>query len=277
MPLKIQTAELLELMRDFYTLTGIRFVLFDENYREILSYPAAGTPFCSCLRQNPDFDRKCRESDRLSFETCRTTKTLTIFTCHAGLVEATAPLFENGTIIGYIMFGQIAERQKRDSLLAELTACCAAYADEKAVAELLPKIKFKEKKQIAAAAKILDACTSYILLKEMVKPSKKHLLLRMEQYLSLHLSEEITVETLCRALGVSRTRLYEAVKPSVQGGIAQWIREKRMERAKCLLRETEKTIVDISGEVGFSDYNYFLRVFRKTYGLSPKEYRRSQK
>ena len=55
MALSFQNAELMELMRDFNILTGMRLVLFDENYNELLSYPDADAMFCSCMRAYPAF------------------------------------------------------------------------------------------------------------------------------------------------------------------------------------------------------------------------------
>ncbi|MCQ2432125.1 MAG: PocR ligand-binding domain-containing protein [Clostridia bacterium] len=274
MPLTLKNDELLDLMKDFYTLTGIRFVLFDECYQEILAYPEAGTPFCSFMRKNADFDRCCRESDRIAFETCRGTKELTVYECHAGLIEATAPLTENGTIIGYIMFGQIADKGGKDAFLARLCDYCRNFTDEDTLRALTPKIRYKEKKQVSAAAKILDACTGYILLKEMVSPSRQKLFEELDAYVSGHLSENLTMESLCRIFGISRTRLYEAIKPYAHDGIALWIKGKRLEAAKRYLAETDMSISEISEAVGFADYTYFLRVFRKVTGISPKAYRK---
>jgi len=58
------------------------------------------------------------------------------------------------------------------------------------------------------------------------------------------------------------------------GGVANFIRKKRLEKAKLLIKTTEMKIPEISNAVGFSDYNYFLRVFKKQFGISPKKYRK---
>lgn len=46
-----------------------------------------------------------------------------------------------------------------------------------------------------------------------------------------------------------------------------------MEHAKNLLREKEKSIKQICVESGYSDPNYFSRIFKKTVGVTPSEYR----
>ena len=57
----------------------------------------------------------------------------------------------------------------------------------------------------------------------------------------------------------------------------EYITKKRMERAKLLLRQTEKHSGEIAVEVGFRDPHYFSFVFKKTQGCTPREYRSSMK
>jgi len=43
--------------------------------------------------------------------------------------------------------------------------------------------------------------------------------------------------------------------------------------ARKLLSTTDMTVADISGKIGFSDYNYFCRVFKREEGLPARKYR----
>lgn len=276
MALRLKNKELLALMRDFYVLTGFRIVLFDEHYKEILSYPKEGTPFCSRMREDPDFYQKCQESDRASFARCRASHALTISQCHAGLLEATAPLTDGGRSIGYIMFGQIADRQEKEAFLSSLATYCAGFSGGDKLDDILPKIKYKERRQVAAAAGILEACTSYILLKEMVRPTEEAVFRDLNAFIEANLCAPLNVDVLCRALGIGRSRLYELVRPYVSGGVAQYIREKRIAAAKQMLSATTLSVTTIADRVGFADYNYFIRVFRQYCGCTPKTFRKRQ-
>ena len=173
MPLQINR-ELTELMEHFHNLTGLRMALFDEHYHELLAYPMEGTPFCVHMRKKSSFDALCRESDRISFERCRRTNELTVYKCHAGLIEVTAPLMAGGKLIGYVMFGQITDIKDKEALIASLRAATAAYGGDVPNDEDICRIKYKNAKQIPAAAKILEACAGYILLKNMIQPAGEH-------------------------------------------------------------------------------------------------------
>ena len=53
----------------------------------------------------------------------------------------------------------------------------------------------------------------------------------------------------------------------------QYITEFRMARAKDLLDDPRNKIVEVAGQVGYNDSNYYSKTFRKAFGMSPSEYR----
>ena len=258
------------LMENFYTLTRIRIVLFDSEFNEILSYPSGGHSFCSLMRTNAEFDALCKNSDRISFEKCCKTHALCVYKCHAGLIEATSPIIQNDAIIGYIMFGQITDIKDQDAAGSFVNELLKEYPLSVPMPGKLKKIRYKSQKQILSAAKILDACTSYIILKGMIIPQSEHIIELISNYVDMHMSEAISVDDLCKAFNISRTQLYEETK-QYTNGIASFIKLKRLTKAKELVLKTDMPISTIADSVGFSDYNYFLRVFKKHYGISPKK------
>ena len=272
MPLHIN-ADMTALMEHFYILTGLRMVLFDENEQELLAYPAERTPFCAHMRQSEEFDAHCRACDRRSFSHCRKTQTLTVYRCHAGLIEACAPLTSEGRTIGYVMFGQITDVQDREALRASLQALATAYGTAAVSEDTVRRIKRKSEQQILAASKILEACANYILLKDMIRPSGKALFDRINTFIRAHLHEPLSVERLCSEFHISRTNLYNAMHPHAAGGVAAYIRRCRLQAAAELTKSSDLPIDEIAARVGFDDYNYFLRVFKKVYGSSPKKLR----
>ena len=123
----------------------------------------------------------------------------------------------------------------------------------------------------------MDACTGYIQLKEMIHREREKLTEEIDRFIDEHISEEITVQRLCEEFSISRTSLYEQLRISLGGGIASHIRHKRLEYAKKLIKSSEMTISEIADKVGYDDYNYFLRSFKKEFGISPKKLMKSIK
>lgn len=276
MALLFQDKELMSLMQDFYILTGIKIVLFDENYTELISYPLDKKTFCMHMRENREFNAKCNLCDENACRKCTETKSLEIYKCHAGLTEAVAPIKDNKKIIGYMMFGQVTENNDRENFTQQMKNLCRSYNINTDLEKSIRKIKHKNNRQILAAAKILDALTEYILLKEMVHLSGKQLFDEIDNYINSHINEEISIRQLCEEFKISRTKLYEITNQYIGTGIAAFIKTKRLSAAKTLIKTTDMKIPEIAYSVGFSDYNYFLREFKKKYGVSSKAYRQSR-
>lgn len=274
MLLKLNIDKLKELMRDFYILTQIKIVLFDDAYNEILAYPESHCKFCSIMHNQPDLKACCLNSNQRSFEECKKTGKLTVYQCHAGLVEATAPLKDNNIIIGYIMFGQVTDVKDKQNVHQHIASYCEKYTiEESALIEAISVIKYKSSDQIHAAAKILEACTYYVILNELISIQKARFIHNLDIYIENNIDKDISITDLSEEFKVSRTKLYEMANKYLGIGIAEYIKSKRIERAKQLLLTTDKLVTEISQMTGFFDYNYFCRVFKKEVGISAKKFR----
>ncbi|MEJ6782740.1 helix-turn-helix domain-containing protein [Aminobacter sp. Piv2-1] len=89
---------------------------------------------------------------------------------------------------------------------------------------------------------------------------------------NLH-AANLTPDSMCRALGVSRTRLYQLFEPS--GGVLHYIQGRRLMAAHVALSDPtdSRRIVAIGEAVGFSSAANFSRAFSKEFGYSPRECR----
>ncbi len=87
------------------------------------------------------------------------------------------------------------------------------------------------------------------------------------------ISGDLTVERICRELGVSRTRLYQIFEQ--YGGVHHYIQRRRLLSAHAALSDpaNREQIVDIAYAVGFSSPAHFSRAFSKEFGYSPREAR----
>ncbi|MEJ8545060.1 bifunctional transcriptional activator/DNA repair enzyme AdaA [Brevibacillus borstelensis] len=88
-----------------------------------------------------------------------------------------------------------------------------------------------------------------------------------------HFSEQMTLETLaemCHGSPYHLHRTFKRIKGITPG---DYVQQLRMDKAKKLLAETDKTVTDIAFAVGMSSTSYFVTLFRKATGQTPTEYR----
>lgn len=86
-------------------------------------------------------------------------------------------------------------------------------------------------------------------------------------------SKELSVAGLAEQFNMSASYLGSLFAQVTGVGLAEYIREKRLNFACEQLRTGKKSISDIAHESGFSNVNYFTKVFRKNLGIPPAEYR----
>ncbi|PIK72452.1 DNA-binding protein, partial [Methylobacterium frigidaeris] len=98
-------------------------------------------------------------------------------------------------------------------------------------------------------------------------------LARVRDLVEAHLAEDLSLETIARAVGVSPRSLSRAFLQHWGTTVHQYVLSRRLERAKTMLRATDHTITSIALDTGFSSQSHLATVFRKVTGLTPKEFR----
>ena len=92
--------------------------------------------------------------------------------------------------------------------------------------------------------------------------------------MDLHLSDPITIEDIAAAANLSVSHFSRIFKSEVGETAMSTLAKMRCKKAATLLKETNLPIGEISSFVGYSDNNYFVKVFKKTYGDTPSDYRK---
>lgn len=103
--------------------------------------------------------------------------------------------------------------------------------------------------------------------------SQKVLKKALEYIEENYTQETLSLNTVAGEVNVSANYFSAIFSQAMEVTFVEYVTQKRMERAKKLLRQTEKHSGDIALEVGYKDPHYFSFVFKKTQGCSPREYR----
>lgn len=118
----------------------------------------------------------------------------------------------------------------------------------------------------------VEAMTDRVELPEQ-RGNDEALMDRIMQSINLHLGDsEFTVEQLCAEAAISRAHLHRKMKEMTGLPITEFIRNIRLEQAARLLREQKLNITQVAYTVGFSNLGYFSTVFRKHFGVAPRDF-----
>lgn len=101
-----------------------------------------------------------------------------------------------------------------------------------------------------------------------------NLVLSAKEYLDSFYTQDITLQILCDELSVSPNCLITGFREELGITPMHYLRKIRLDHACRFLIGTDLLVSQISSLVGIPDSNYFSRIFRKTFHMTPAEYRR---
>ncbi|MGB3262179.1 response regulator [Paenisporosarcina sp.] len=113
---------------------------------------------------------------------------------------------------------------------------------------------------------------AYIEHYDRVEVDKIH---QIKQYIIEHSHKDISLDALARKVDLSPIYISKMFKEKLGINYIDFLTECRIEKAKKLLSDPEKSLKEITFEVGYHEPNYFSKVFKKMCGVSPKDYRKT--
>ena len=219
---------------------------------------------------------RCRECDESGFTQCRSTGKSHFYHCHMGLLEVSTPILCNGTVIGYMLFGQIAPDADRSAILVTADRVAGQYGlDRDALRAAIPGIRYCSKEYIRSLSELVEICANHIWLNSIISVYNQGLACSIDHHIRQNLETTLTVPELCAIFNISRGTLYNLSRGSFGCSITEYITRCRIAAARKLLERSDSTIAETAEQVGYSDVNCFIRSFKKHTGVPPGTYRRS--
>lgn len=111
--------------------------------------------------------------------------------------------------------------------------------------------------------------------KQCTEKNDEKLVRDISRYIELNISNDVSMDSLCKSFGYSRTALFEKFKQAKGVSIKNFLIDKRIESAKYMLTETNLPLNEIAYSCGYSDANALNKTFMRHVGDSISSYRKS--
>ena len=174
--------ELSEIINDLNILTGIKCVLYDDKFNPIYHYEKKKCGFCSLIRENAEYSKRCLQSDLEGLQKCTESGNPCTYRCHMGLSEILTPIISGDVTIGFILVGQSI----CDEDIERVKKNIAKYPDKDKIPMLyeeLDKVKSLSVDELAAMARLVNICTSYIDMKKLIKQREEPTRMLLDEYI----------------------------------------------------------------------------------------------
>ncbi len=107
--------------------------------------------------------------------------------------------------------------------------------------------------------------------------SREQTVLKCHRYIINNPETAVTVDMLCEECSVSQSYLYKCFRKVLGVSTKDFITKTKLDMAARSLLQTDKTIVNIARENGYSNSYRFSNIFKKAYGMSPSAYRKENR
>ena len=94
------------------------------------------------------------------------------------------------------------------------------------------------------------------------------------RYLQEHLADEMSLSVLAEEFHLNPQYVSQLFKNEIGVNFLSYLTNIRMEKAKKLLLSTSLSVAEVAEKTGYGDYRVFTKVFKKSEGITPSQYRR---
>ncbi len=259
-------------LSDFNIATGVTIDLLKEDFTPVVQNRMVFRGYCSQIQSTETGKNACQMSDQLLLQRCKSSRQTELHFCPAGLIDVVSPIVLGEKIVGYLIFGQLRSNLEFDVLeeyIEELGL------DPSLMAALYKNTVYYDTQRIECLCNIASMMIRYILFMNMLRPSVDTSLQAALTYIDANLHNELSILSISKATGVSKSALYKKFHASLGCTVNEYINRKRVEYAISLIQNTAFSMDAISQKAGFSSLSYFSRTFKRLKGISPVNFKKS--
>ncbi|NME35859.1 MULTISPECIES: PocR ligand-binding domain-containing protein [Fusobacterium] len=281
--------ELIKIQNEIIDVTKLAVVIVDRegNY---ITEKGNFSDFCKLFRNNKNLNLLCEKCDMHALNKTFLTLKPYIYRCHSGLVDMIVPILYDNELLGAFIVGQIVlEDEKSFNIQQVMNDNLGKNVDGYKLGENYKQLKRMTFAEITSVANLLSYTSSYITQCIKTRKWSTH---KIENnvsdnriclndlpigaaiiYINKNLNGNISLAEAASSCNMSVSQFTRAFKKETGKTFIDFVTRKKIKQAKYLLKYTNKSISEISFELGMDDSSYFTKVFKKYTGIRPKEFR----
>ena len=257
--------QLSRLLENFSALSGIRASVLGSDGRILCSGgPAA---FCELFGNCGGACGEWTDQESVHVYRCHAGACAAVLPIHLGMQSAPPVWLCAGP---FLEAGDAEEQWKRVQFALDWFD-----GDHAALRRAFLRLRQLTPEEQTACCGMLETLADSMRHRNLIWAAGETDLQRLEHFLDEHYMDKLSLASISAQLHIGRTRLCALAK-QLSGGhtLFYMIAQRRIERAKALLAQSDSPVSAVAEAVGISDYNYFSKVFRAAVGATPSEFRK---
>lgn len=237
------------------------------------------SPFCAVMASR---NKSCAACLRLQQEVEeRASSGACTLECFAGLSESAVPIRVGDKILGHLLTGQVLQQAPSEKKFEKVAAQVKELGVDVDLDELRSaymKARVMPKTQYDGVVRLLDifgqhlsAVSNQLVTRQ--ASSESPVVAKARAYILEHLSDELTLAGVARAVAMSPFYFCKVFKKATGLTFVEYVSRLRVEKVKQLLLNPHLRISEVAFATGFQSLSQFNRTFRQIAGESPTAYR----
>lgn len=272
--LSADTESVSELTETVARLTGMEISVWGADFRPCGYGGHTNGELCNLLHGCGLGRELCIGADNEALRTAQAHGPY-CYRCPIGLTEIAVPIRRGERLLGFVMAGKVAEDVPDCD--AEIRRTVLSRCPE---AERLPRlddaiagVPHLTAERLTDSLRLLAAFAEILAERGSPLQSNQSMSAMVQRFLDCNFDRRVTLDELSVRFHCSTVTLTGHFKREYGVTVLQYLNARRLARAEKMLLRTDMTLGEISDRCGFSDAEYFSRVFRRAHGVSPLRYR----
>ena len=267
-----QIKEIMTLLSNLFSIrASFLYATDDEEYtNEIAGNNGDYQSFCKLVQL--ELKHKCIACDRDKFKESTIHRKPILYQCYNGLYEMFLPLFIQGTLVGYLHFGQI--RSEKDFKQISEECSLSEHSQIKELERIYNTMNIINTEKLELISQLFQRFADFILKDKLIELRKAKPEFYLKRYIEDNFHKAINVKTAAEFIGYSPSFVIHSFKKKYQIPFHQYLTQFRINHAKTLLKT--HTINETFCLCGFKNRYHFSKLFKSIVGMAPHEYKSSQ-
>lgn len=265
--------KMMDLLSNLFSIrTAFIYAMDDVEYtKEIAGSNGDYQNYCKLIQS--ELKQRCIDCDREKFIEAGKKKEPLLYRCYNGLYEMFLPLHIEGSLVGYLHFGQVRAEHDFKTIAEECQLRQHSQIDR--LEECYNSMNIIPKEKLILIAELFKKFSEIILKNKLVEIKKAKPEYYLKKYVEENLDKPISIKTAATFINRSPSFVKHKFKEIYGKPFHEHLNEARIEHAKKLLRKY--SISEIFPLCGFNDRYHFSKVFKKVAGMTPYEYQMEEK
>lgn len=239
-----------------------------------------GNPLCQIIRNTPEGLRRCEGCDRRHHALAGRDGKSRLYTCHTGFLDMAIPIMIQGEHVATISSGQVLS-EKHSTAACEKTLQRLRWLGlpEKQLRTAYRNAPWLSRDRLTEVMNLLELfsrqmCSSAWRIRELEASQQRPEIRKAQALVEERFTDpELAIQEAAEVAGMSMAHFSHLFHQKTGVTFTRYVQNRRIEEAKRLMTETDRSITDICYACGFNSLTHFNRVFRRGTGRSPSDYR----